>query len=294
MHKEMGNYLRALEAALRGADPATIQDALADAEEHLTLALERGEHAANGDPLAAAVAEYGSPEEVAAAYRDLERRMPLPFAPAGEKGNGRPFWRKFFGIVFDLRAYGALFYLFASIALGTLYFTIATTGLSLSAGLIVLIIGVPFLIGFLIAVRGIAVVEGRIVEALLGVRMPRRPIFLRKGLKWHERIRGLFFDRTTWTAILYLVLMMPLGIVYFTAATTILVLSISFLASPLLFGVMGLPLGEIGANSWYVPDWMIPLLVIGGALLFLALLHFAKWLGGVHGRYAKTMLVRSI
>jgi hypothetical protein len=294
MHKDIGEYLEALKAALHGADPATIQDALSDAEEHLTLALEREEASGTQAAFSAVVAEYGSPDEVAAAYRELESRTPVSFPPPAAPRDGRPsFWKRFLGVAVDLRAYAALFYLFASLALGVLYFTIAATGLSLSLGLIVLIVGLPFLVGFLIAVRGIAVVEGRIVEALLGVRMPRRPVFVRKGLAWHRRIGVLFSDRSTWTAILYLVLMMPLGIVYFTAALVLLVFSFTFLASPLLLGVIGLPLGEIDGRCYFVPDWALPLCTIGGALLFILTLHFAKWIGGVHGRYAKAMLVRS-
>ncbi len=293
MHKEIMEYLEKLRAALQGADPATIQDALADAEEHLILAAERESAGAGGGNFAAIIAEYGSPEEIAAAYRDLETRTPIPFGPAAPAANGRPFWKRFFGIAVDLRAYASLFYLFASLALGILYFTIAITGISLSIGLIVLIIGVPFIVGFLTAVRGIAVVEGRIVEGLLGVRMPRFPVFIRKNLKWHQRIGRLFADRSTWTAILYLVLMMPLGILYFSLAVVLLALSLQFLAAPLLFYVFGLPLIELGHFVFFPPDWMLPLFVAGGVLIFLLTLHFAKWLGSVHGRYAKAMLVKT-
>ena len=294
MHKDIGEYLETLKAALQGADPATIQDALSDAEEHLALALEREEAAGVQAPFSAVVAEYGSPDEVAAAYRELENRTPVSFSPPATAGKGHPsFWKRFLGIAVDLRAYAALFYLFASLALGVLYFTIAVTGLSLSAGLIILIVGLPFLVGFLIAVRGIAVVEGRIVEALLGVRMPRRPVFMRKGLAWHRRIGVLFSDRSTWTAFLYLVLMLPLGIVYFTVALVLLVFSFTFFAAPLFFGILGFPVSEIGGRCYFVPDWTLPLLAIGGALLFILTLHFVKWLGGVHGRYAKAMLVKS-
>ena len=162
MNREIGQYLEALKAALGGADPATIQDALADAEEHLTLASQRETAGGDGRSFASIITEYGSPEEIAATYRELETRTPLPFSDTTPAGGGRPFWRRFFGVAADLRAYACLFYLFASLALGILYFTIAITGISLSLGLLVLIIGIPFVVGFLTAVRGIAVVEGRI------------------------------------------------------------------------------------------------------------------------------------
>ena len=293
MNREIGQYLEALKAALGGADPATIQDALADAEEHLTLASQRETAGGDGRSFASIIAEYGSPEEIAATYRELETRTPLPFSDTAPAGGGRPFWRRFFGVAADLRAYACLFYLFASLALGILYFTIAMTGISLSLGLLVLIIGIPFVVGFLTAVRGIAVVEGRIVEALLGVRMPRTPVFIRKDLKWNQRIARLFSDGSTWTAIVYFILMMPLGIVYFTLALVLLSLSLVLFTSPFFLYVLGFPLFEAGRYAYYPPYWMLPLFVASGVLFYLLTLHFAKWMGRVHGRFAKVMLVRA-
>ncbi len=293
MNHEIGEYLERLKAALRGADPATIQDALADAEEHLTLAAQRESAGGEARSFEGIIAEYGSPEEIASAYRELEAKSPVPFPAIAPAANGRSFWKRFFGVTVDLRAYAALIYLFASIALGVLYFTIATTGVSLSLGLIVLIIGVPFAVGFLTSVRGIAVLEGRIVEVLLGVRMPRLPVFLRKDLKWHQRIGKIFSDRSTWTALLYLVLMLPLGIVYFTLAIVLLTISLALFVSPFYLYVLGFPLYEMNRYAYFPPGWMLPLFVAAGALLFILTLHFAKWLGGVHGRYAKAMLVKT-
>jgi len=80
-------------------------------------------------------------------------------------------------VLADPRAYTALLYMLLSLATGTLYFTWAVTGISLSLGLAILIIGIPFAILFFASVRGISLVEGRVVEALLGERMPRRPLY---------------------------------------------------------------------------------------------------------------------
>ena len=74
-------YLLALRAALAGADPALIQDALYDAEEHL-----RAEAAANPEMPEAELLEhvtrtYGAPDEVAAAYRDSEAKVAAALQP---------------------------------------------------------------------------------------------------------------------------------------------------------------------------------------------------------------------
>ena len=60
-----------------------------------------------------------------------------------------------------------------SLATGIAYFTIVVTGLSTAAGLLVLVIGIPFLLLVLGVVRALALFEGRLVEVLLGTRMPR-------------------------------------------------------------------------------------------------------------------------
>jgi len=68
-------YLAQLREALRGSDPALIQDALYDAEEYLRSEL--AEH--NGEDEASVIASvagsYGAPEEVADIYRDTETKV---------------------------------------------------------------------------------------------------------------------------------------------------------------------------------------------------------------------------
>jgi hypothetical protein len=56
----------------------------------------------------------------------------------------------------------------------------------------VLIIGIPFAILFLGSVRVLSLVEGRIVETMLGERMPRRPLYTARGKGWVDRINDMF------------------------------------------------------------------------------------------------------
>jgi hypothetical protein len=237
------------------------------------------------------IGEYGTPGEVAAAYRELERRLPLPMAPPHQT-NGRSPAARFFGAFVDPRAYASLFYLFFAFATGIFYFVWVTTGLSLSAGLVVLVVGLPFFGLFLLSVRGIALVEGRIVEALLGVRMPRRSLFSQKHLGLWGRFKALFLDRRSWFAMLYMIAQMPLGILYLSLFIAMLSLGMAGIAMPVLQWGFGLPLAQFGGNSYYAPDWMAPLFVAVGIIWFLVTLHLAKALGRLHGRFAKMMLVK--
>ena len=295
MSKRINEYLDELKQNLSGADSAVVQDALSDAEEYLRTGVAqclRDEPGLSEDAaLDRVVGEYGSPAEVAAAYREIERRTPPALAPAAAP-NGRSAARRFFGVFVDPRAYASLFYMLFALVTGIFYFTWVTTGLSLSAGLIILIVGLPFFALFLLSVRGIALVEGRLVEALLGVRMPRRSMFTRKPLGLWQRFKALFTDRRSWFAMIYMVAQLPLGVLYFTLFVTMLSLGLAGIAMPILQYGFGFPVFQSSDTVFYAPNWMAPLFAVVGVLWFLVTLHLAKGLGALHGRFAKTMLVR--
>ena len=61
--------------ALRGADPALIQDALYDAEEYLRSELAENPESDEATMLANVATSYGAPEEVAEIYRDKETQV---------------------------------------------------------------------------------------------------------------------------------------------------------------------------------------------------------------------------
>ncbi len=284
-------YLTQLREALKGSDPALIQDALYDAEEYLRseLAERRGESEAS--VIESVAASYGAPDEVAEIYRDTEvkvtRALRTPPPPPRENA-----FAKLFGVMVDPRTYGALLYLLLSLATGIFYFTWAVTGLSLSLGLSVLIIGLPFIVLFFGSVRVLSIVEGRIVEAMLGERMPRRPVYAERGQPWTTRIVAMFTDPRSWSTLLYMLLMLPLGIVYFTASVTVLAVALSFVFAPLaaLFGHFDV---VFGGYDGPLPFWLAPILTPMGLALLLAWMHAARGIGRLHGLMAKQLLVRS-
>ncbi|HEY5972030.1 MAG TPA: sensor domain-containing protein [Pseudoxanthomonas sp.] len=298
-------YLDQLRAALKGADPAMIQDALYDAEEYLRSELAEQAGKSEAEVIASVAGSYGAPEEVAEIYRDTEvtvnRALRAPAPPKRKSVLGR-----FFGVLVDPRTYGALFYMLLSLATGIVYFTVVTTGMSLSLGLLVLIIGIPLLVLFLGLIRVLSLVEGRIVEVLLGERMPRRPLYTQRGKGWLERIKEMFTDGRTWTAMLYFLLMLPLGIAYFTIAVVGLTTSLALMAAPIAVwtgladvstDVDGwLLLGSNGIQEGITTSlmaWQLPLVLVAGFLLFFITLHVAKGIGKVHGLLAKHLLVRN-
>lgn len=294
MYKTVEDYLADLKQELAGSDQATIQDALSDAEEHLRMAVaslrEDKPDLAEETALQTAIDQYGSPAETAAAYAEVERRT-APGLSSGVNRKSRSFLGRFFGVYADPRAWGAILYMLIALVTGILYFTWAVMGLSFSVSFSIFIFGLPFALLFLLSVRGLALLEGRIVEALLGVRMPRRPLFGHPGMKWFERLKLLVTDKNSWLAILYMLLQMPLGTLYFSLLTTLFVFSLSLIATPVVQVVLKIPTVTIGYTGYFLPLWALVLIALAGILTATLTMHLARGIGWLHGRYAKFMLV---
>jgi uncharacterized membrane protein len=303
MIQTIEEYLSKLKKELAGCDRATIQDALSDAEEYLRTALDRemvDTTRSEAEILSLIIEKYGSPEETASAYREIESRLtPALVTQKPKSDDPKPvqkpkvgFIKTFFGVFIDPLTWGSFLYLMISLATGIFYFTWVVTGLSLSGGLLVLIIGLPFLGLFILSVRGIGLVEGRVVEALLGVRMPRRQPFTRRNVSWWERYKAIITDKQTWFTIVYMVLMLPLGTFYFTIFITLIALSLSGIAIPILQLGYDIPVIYINNTHYFLSGWVLPFTVIGGILLGIITLHLARYAGRLHGAVAKAMLVK--
>lgn len=294
MIKSIEEYLDQLKAERKDSDAATIQDALADAEEHLRAALanlkqdqpERSEEEALGQ----VIEQYGSPEETASAYKEVERRTLPNLAWETHIQQGSAI-RRFLGVYDDPKAWGALLYMLISLVTGIVYFTWVVTGLSLSLSLAVFVFGLLFAVFFTVSLRGLALLEGRIVEGLLGVRMPRRPLFFQKGISWFERLKTNLSDRHTWLTLLYLFLQLPLGIVYFTLVVTLFSISTGLMAAPLVQSITDFPIFSLGVARYYLPPWTTPLFLLIGFLIWTLAMHLGRWIGQLHGKYAKMFLV---
>jgi Putative sensor len=131
------------------------------------------------------------------------------------------------------------------------------------------------------------------VEVLLGVRMPRRPrLGPSEGGIW-QRVLYWLKDRRTWTAMLYMLLQLPLGIVYFTVSVTGLATGLGLISAPLVQLATGHSYVTFGNSEYMYSWWQMPLLVVGGALLTLVTLNLIRLAGRAHAAYAKAMLVRA-
>ena len=294
--RSVQEYLDQLRAELAGADPALIQDALYDAEEYLRGELHEHPEKTEEQVLAAIATTYGAPEEVAEAYRATEVKVQMALRTPRPKKRASVLG-KFFNVFTDPRAYTSLLYMFLAYVTGIFYFVWTVTGFAMSMGFMILIIGLPFLLLFLSSTRLLSLVEGRIVEVLLGVRMPRRPVHPGNGntrtLK--ERIKEVFTDPRTWSTLLYMVLQLVFGVIYFTVAVALTAVSLSFIFAPIIALIpdTGIVWFSWGNEQYNLPWILTPILSVLGILILTCLLHIARGIGYFHGHWAKNLLVKS-
>jgi uncharacterized membrane protein len=300
----IAEYLEHLRRSLAGADPALIQDALYDAEEYLRSEMAEHPTLSEAEVIAQVASSYGAPDEVADIYRDTEVKVQTALRAPVAKPR-RSVLGRFFGVAAEPRTYASLFYMLLSMPTGLFYFAWVTTGLSISACLAILIVGVPFAILYFGSVRVLSLVEGRIVETMLGERMPRRPLYAERGKPLLKRVGEMFIDPRTWTTQLYFLLRLPLGIIYFLIAMTMLMVSIAFITAPVTVWLGYAQVMEGDMDNWMLlgsHDGVIgtshnvmalPLLFVVGFLLLFATLHLARGIGYLHGQFAKHLLVKS-
>jgi uncharacterized membrane protein len=285
------DYLDQLRAALADADPALVQDALYDAEEYLRSELAENPGKPEAEVIASVASSYGAPGEVADIYRDTEVKVQTALRAPPPRRRESALGR-FFGVVADPRTYASMFYMVLALATGIFYFTWVVTGVSMSFGLAVLIIGIPFVILYFGSVRVLSLVEGRIVEVMLGERMPRRPLYSERGRPLLERIKDMFTDPRTWSTQLYFLLMLPLGIVYFVFVVAGLSVSLSLIATPVLLLLGYADVVQMDGINLH-PQWAWPIALVVGTVLLFAVLHGVRAIGRLHGQLAKHLLVKS-
>lgn len=201
----------------------------------------------------------------------------------------------FFEVLATRRAYTTLLYLLLSMATGILAFTYTVTGLSLSLGLAILIIGIPVTLAFLAGTRLLAVAEVHLLKALVGGDGSVGPDLLPEGQGWLARLGTLLRDRRTWTSLLYFLLLMPLGIAYFTLFVSLLSVGLSLVAVPFagLFHATGSLSWDLGEGAWMManPRLVAALCGLAGLALIPLTFHLALVLGRFQVWLARHLLV---
>jgi hypothetical protein len=121
-------------------------------------------------------------------------------------------------------------YLVLGLPLGIATFTIVVTGLSLAAGLLITLAGIPVLVATLLAVRALAALERKRAQWLLGTPVHGRERHL-TGSPW-ERTKAIAGDPASWRDALWSLVLLPVGVAGFTAAVSLWSVALGFLTSP--------------------------------------------------------------
>jgi hypothetical protein len=335
--QQVMRYIGALEAELAGCDPALRHDAVIDAETHLRSAI------SGGVPAVRAIADFGTPQEVARAYlaQDSEAygwrsrehgpsdhvagvaaagapgghaAVPLPaesVAPQPTPKRTIASRIPILGIWADPRAWGALVYFGAiGFALSVVYFVWSVTIGSLVLGLAPLVIGIPLLVMLLGSARALCLFEGKVVETLLGVRMPRRvqPVEGADAVGFWQRILCWLRDVRSWLSLAYLLGNFFVSIGTFALTITLCAVSVALVAAGAA-SLLGMsPIFVSGADEvtvqllWWrlepqpngdvhIPAAAAVTMIATGLALATATLWLMRGLGWIYGQVVQAIQV---
>lgn len=135
----------------------------------------------------------------------------------------------------------SLLYLLFSLPLGMLYFTAVIAGVSLGAGTLIIYIGIPLLAFTLVAAKGFVNFDKILASKLLNQNICLHPMDsfqAQDGKGFIRNILDTIKHPRNWSYILYCIVKLPIGILNFTVAITLTVLSLGFLLSPVLYAVL--------------------------------------------------------
>jgi signal transduction histidine kinase len=140
--------------------------------------------------------------------------------------------KRIYGPLFTARPWLDTTYLLLDLGIGIALFTIAITMLSVSAGLMITLIGIPLLAISVRLGRWFGIIERTRVKVLLGADLPGPPTLrLGEGTGW-TKLKLLLSDRSGWKGLLYGLIMLPWGIFTFTTAVVVWSVAGSMAAFP--------------------------------------------------------------
>ena len=194
----------------------------------------------------------------------------------------------------QLRTLTATIYLLGAMFVGLAWHVLLAIGLTLGLGTLVIWVGVFVLALTVLAWRGGAWLERRWVGAMLGVRIPDPYRPQPEGSLW-RRARVVAADPATWKDLAYLIVLFPLGLVWFVVTTTLWSLALGMLTAPLWFWIPadgGMALFNDGVRANLVIDTLLEALLacLVGAVLCVAAAWAVRGMGLAHGAVAAALL----
>jgi hypothetical protein len=175
---------------------------------------------------------------------------------------------------FERRTWAETLHLVLDLPLGVFTFSFFVTMLSTGVGTAITVVGLPLIAATVLAGRGIAAMERGRARALLGVSIGPPPAArTRQGQGFVAWLRAGMADRTGWLAILYGVLLLPVGVIGFSLAVAFWSSALGGITYPIWYRWLPMNDGHRGAQMWphfYPSEHLATTFGIGLALLFIA------------------------
>lgn len=185
-------------------------------------------------------------------------------------------------------ALAAGFYLLTNLVTGIFWFTLVFVLMVVGLATSIVWVGIPIMWLAMNVMRGGAAVERAWVRTALRTDIPRPYRVQIEGTLW-QRWKQRFTDPATWRDFGYLALLLPVGIMEFVAVVTMLAVVAALIGVPFWIGTA--PFAVVVGDSWTIDSFVsaLPIAGIGLALLPFVVLG-TRWMGSVHGRFARGML----
>jgi len=192
---------------------------------------------------------------------------------------------RFARVAREPQSYRNLLYLAIALPLGIAYVAILVAGLSIGAGLAVIVIGLALLLATLFALRAMAAIERTLARRLLRIAI-HPPLEGGIHANWRQRVQLWLRDPVTWKSLVFLLGKLPMGIIAFAAITLLGLTSVVLTLAPALVAIT--PIIFFG---WEIDNPVAAIAAVPvGIVLWLACLHLFNGMAWIYGICARVML----
>ena len=207
------------------------------------------------------------------------------------------FVQRWYGPYTDAQVWKESAHLLADMFVGIALFTVAITMLSLSAGLLITLVGLPLLVLTVAMGRLVSPMERARARGLLALDLPGFLPLAPEGNLW-QRAKAILGDGPGWLGIAYSMTMLWWGTVAFTVVVTIWTVAFSLLTAPAWAWIGDPPPPfTIGSTTFRFGGWAIAggvvLALLLGLVLVALLPRLVHWLANVDRALVRSMLAPS-
>ncbi len=140
----------------------------------------------------------------------------------------------FFSVLGEAQTYLNIVYILIAFPLSIAFFTLVVTGISLSAGLLVIAIGFFIFIGTLLMIRGFRWLDIQLTRTLLGRNIPVEET-IATDKTFSAFLKKLFGSPSTWKGFVhYLLIKFPLDTAIWSITISLIATTFYLLSAPIL------------------------------------------------------------